>query len=718
MRADLDAIERHTGCSARWTGLRQRVVASLLALLAVIACSGPAPTLQAPTISSFAANPDAIENGEVSTLTWHVVGATSLTLSPNDVDVTGWNAWPVAPTESTTYTLLARNEAGERSRQVAVVVQGTAPTIASFTADPEQVPQGGSSTLSWTVSGANTLTLLPDDVDVTGQASWIVAPEVTTTYTLVAANSTGVREEAATVFVGDLPTIESFAPVGELVNPGLPITVAWLVADADSVTLEGPGLPVRDVGPVGSLEVMPPVPGATYFLRATNDAGPVEATAMASRAVPAFSVLIAGQSNAKGSNISASEALAFIKAESGVWMLGNDYEWKVAYEPTGDCVGHVDLVSIDPRDRTEACTELEQNVAGVSPGVSLANHVAAATGGEVFIVPAAVFGSALNGSRANDNWQPPSDAYDTATLFGSAANRARLSGTKRGAPLGYTFGDDAYGAVLWYQGESDATTSKVEGFYVNTENVLAGFEDVLGARIIIVQLSSRGIGPNLVERNLLYQEVREVQRSMAQGAQTVQGGDASEARPGRHLVVTHDLEMSDGSHLSAEGQFELGRRVSLAVREHLLGEDVDGTGPRLERVEKHSSTVVRVVLDREVTAPASTGPGAYSGYFAAFAGGDEVEISQIVRDHTDSSVVRITLATTVADDVEVEVRYMPPPEKPESMRLDVVRSASCTDPILIQGTSACLPLPAFGTAKSASTASALRLMVIEDDDKD
>ena len=797
MRADADSFELHTGCRRSRTGLRLRVAASVLALLAVIACGGPDPI--APTITSFAASPDVIEAGQMSTLSWQVVDAASLTLLPGGADVTGEKSWLVSPAVSTTYSLLAENAAGGVSREVEVVVRGAgtfgltvavtgegtgtvtsevggiavnsgddavttifdegttvtltataaagsifsrwtggdcdgigaceitldadttvtatfdattdAPVISSFTAHPEQIPQGGSSTLSWNVLGATTLTLLPDDVDVTGHASWIVAPEVTTIYTLVATSSAGVREEAATVFVGDLPTIESFAPVGELVNPGLPITVAWLVADADSVTLEGPGLPVRDVGPVGSLEVMPPVPGATYLLRATNGVGPVEATAMASRAVPAFSVLIAGQSNAKGENVSASEAIGFITAAAGVEMLGNDYVWKVAYEPTGDCVGHVDLVSADPEG---GCTAFDQNTSGVSSGVSLSNHIAAATGGEVFIVPAAKSGSALAGTNANDNWQPGSDRYDRATLFGSAAYRAQRSGIERGAPIGFTFDGAAYGAVLWYQGTSD-TNRTMEAYFGLTDNVLAAFEEELGTQIILVQLSSRNsTSSTAVARNVLYQRIREVQRLMADGARTLTGDPATEARAGRHLVVTHDLPMSDIRHLSAESQVELGRRVSLAVREHLLGEKVDGTGPRLERVERISSsspTVMRVILDREVTAPMSTGPGAYSGYFAAFSDGEEIAISKIELDSSRTSIL-IELSTDVAG--AVEILYMPPAGAPSSIRLDVVRSASCADPIPY--TSACLPLPAFGIDTSVSASRALQLMVDEADE--
>ncbi len=630
-----NAVERPRGHLGWRTVLRPLVAASLLALLAVVACGGPEPTQDQPT-------------------------------------------------------------------------------IASFTADPDQIGPGDSSTLTWSVSGAASLTLFPDGVDVTGRTSWTVEPSVSTTYRLVATNGVGERRASTTVTVGDLPVIESFAAVAApgrteftLVNPGVPVTLAWSVVDADSVTIEGPGLPVRSVGLVDSLEVTPSTVGATYTVRAANGAGPIAASVVVSREVPAFSVLIAGQSNAKGVNVSASEARAFITAAAGVEMLGNDYVWKPAYEPTGDCVGHVDLVSADPDG---GCTAFAQNNSGVSPGVSLANRVAAATGGEVFIVPAAKHGSALNGSQANDTWQPGSDPYDRATLFGSAAYRAQRSGIDRDAPLATTVDGAAYGAVLWYQGTSNTTSvAQTDAFFGLTNTVLRAFEQELGAPVIIVQLSSRG---DFADRNLLYQRVREVQRRMAEGARTVTGTSASEARAGRYLVVTHDLPMGDVRHLNAVAQRELGRRVSLAVREHLLGETGRLTGPRLVGVVKSSPTVVRVVLDRPVTTSSVTTAAAYSGYFAVFAGGEQVAVSEIRRDPNDTSAVRITLASSVAGDVEV--RYMPPVGSPPGIRLDVVRSASCTDPI--PGTNACLPLPAFGVATSAETASALRLMVFDDDE--
>lgn len=78
-----------------------------------------------------------------------------------------------------------------------------APTISSFVATPSSIQSGGSSTLSWSVSGATSLSISPEPGDVTGQSSAEVSPTVTTPYTLTATNANGDTEATATVTVGD-----------------------------------------------------------------------------------------------------------------------------------------------------------------------------------------------------------------------------------------------------------------------------------------------------------------------------------------------------------------------------------------------------------------------------------------------------------------------------------------------------------------------------------
>jgi len=106
-----------------------------------------------------------------------------------------------------------------------------------------------------------------------------------------------------------------------------------------------------------------------------------------SRAKAAISVLIArpAQSNAKGVNLGPNEARAFVIATDPLHMLGNDHQWKPAYEPTGDGVNHVDLVNADPAG---GCTAFNDNSAAVSPGVAFGNSLSAALSGEAFVAQA------------------------------------------------------------------------------------------------------------------------------------------------------------------------------------------------------------------------------------------------------------------------------------------------------------------------------------------
>ncbi len=91
---------------------------------------------------------------------------------------------------------------------------GGAPTISSFTATPDSIQSGGSSTLSWEVSGATTLSISPEPGTVTG-SSVSVSPTTTTDYTLTATNANGTDTETTSVTVGDGPDpIPGDAPQG------------------------------------------------------------------------------------------------------------------------------------------------------------------------------------------------------------------------------------------------------------------------------------------------------------------------------------------------------------------------------------------------------------------------------------------------------------------------------------------------------------------------
>ncbi|MBI2682052.1 MAG: peptidoglycan-associated lipoprotein Pal [Acidobacteriales bacterium] len=107
---------------------------AVLTLLFVLAGCGkkqqaPAPTPPPPPpaapTASITANPQTIERGEVSRLTWRTENATDAFIEPlGTVEANG--SKDVSPNESTTYRLVARGAGGQREATVRVTVNAAA----------------------------------------------------------------------------------------------------------------------------------------------------------------------------------------------------------------------------------------------------------------------------------------------------------------------------------------------------------------------------------------------------------------------------------------------------------------------------------------------------------------------------------------------------------------------------------------------------------------
>ena len=71
------------------------------------------------------------------------------------------------------------------------------------------------------------------------------------------------------------------------------------------------------------------------------------------------------------------------------------------------------------------------------------------------------------------------------------------------------------------------------------------------------------------------------------------------------MVVAFDLPLGDGLHLSGEAKRILGLRFALAMRQHVYGEAVDGTGPRLVSVSLsvQEQPVIRVIFTQIINLP-------------------------------------------------------------------------------------------------------------------
>ncbi len=146
---------------------------------------------EAPVINSFTANRTTVTTSAPVTLNWSVDGATTLTLDPGNINVTGQTSRVVNPATTTTYTLTASNVAGSVQLPLTITV-GPPPVISSFTTSDANPLYGAQVTLAWSASNFDTLSIDQGLGAVFGASGSVtVAPLVTTTYTFTATNGFG-----------------------------------------------------------------------------------------------------------------------------------------------------------------------------------------------------------------------------------------------------------------------------------------------------------------------------------------------------------------------------------------------------------------------------------------------------------------------------------------------------------------------------------------------
>jgi hypothetical protein len=127
------------GCGESGSGLENGTATSLGT--SVQAVKSPteisAVAKSPPAITSFVAQPAAIERGLSTTLSWVVSGATSLSISP-DVGTVSGSSVTVNPSATTTYTLTATNGGGSTTASTSVTVNL-----------PPPPPPGSWASLAW-----------------------------------------------------------------------------------------------------------------------------------------------------------------------------------------------------------------------------------------------------------------------------------------------------------------------------------------------------------------------------------------------------------------------------------------------------------------------------------------------------------------------------------------------------------------------------------------
>lgn len=543
------------------------------------------------------------------------------------------------------------------------------PTITGFYATPEATTPGGTVTLSWQVTGASALELAPIG-PVSGQSATVTIAE-TTTFALIARNAGGTAQRALTVEVGPAPTISRFAAAAPAATYGDVLELHWQTEGATGVAIAGllEGLPSR-----GSARL--PAIRSRYTLIAHNRFGSSQAE-LALEALQ-LTLMIGGQSNAVGYQLLTAPGVVAETNTSGSHMFANDDRYKLAYEPVDDSSGqNPSHGGYDPAPGHSFALRVANRLAESDPAL------------RITLLPTAKGGS--NVSRFSQNsWYPGRALRDRTRVFGDALVRAELLAAQ----------ERPVSALLWYQGEGEAFFYR-NGYLGESLLVFDTLRQELNRElpIIYVQLARVGDDPAASEADnramqLGFQDIREKQRLLEAGAYNPLSGERSRcAQATMHLVVAHDLPMFDRYHLTAEAQQVLGERISRAIRQHLLGEAIDGTGPRLIGISKSGATI-RIAISRTINA--NNGHN-YGGYFSVFdASGQPVDILSIARDEATRSDLLLALARDPGEGYSV--RYMPPPASDLSQAL----SEQVVHHLTPDGFR--LPLPAFGrTVEQPST---------------
>ncbi len=266
-----DSTARTTfGAVAGHTYQFRVTVTDSLGAQAIASTSVTTSDVEAPRIVRFTANPTSIASGASSTLSWEVQNADTVEITHVGMVDPRTGTSNVSPTQTTSYTLTARNSKGSAAASVTVTVNGGSGgvRILNFTGQPTTINAGQSSMLSWQTQGADTVTITSlGSVSPSGSNS--VTPAQTTTYTLTASGSGGQASASVTITViGGQPVIASFTATPASIAAGGTSKLEWTTQNAARVYIIGVGY----VSVNGSVDVRPNTT-TTYHLNAIGQNG-------------------------------------------------------------------------------------------------------------------------------------------------------------------------------------------------------------------------------------------------------------------------------------------------------------------------------------------------------------------------------------------------------------------------------------------------------------
>jgi len=261
-------------------------------------------------------------------------------------------------------------------------------------------------------------------------------------------------------------------------------------------------------------------------------------------------------------------------------------------------------------------------------------------------------------------WDTPLTVDDRTTLIGAMAYRYKIAKAKGGTPV-----------IIWYGHEANAGLAVPD--YTNG-GVGTAYQTAWASLIATV----RGLDPDLTNAPLIYCQLAS-DDTLATAIAHAAAGEAQRQTeltvPNSYMVVTHDLARNastDDIHLSRAGQEALGERIALAIREHVLLEAVNGTGPRLLSAS-YSDNRVTLTFDKAV----NTSAGNYGNLFRIYDDGVEATVTSANRG-TDPTTIDVDCSATLLGSVAATYGFRAGPAS--AARTDFVADADG------------LPLPLFG----------------------
>ncbi|MBN1627070.1 MAG: PASTA domain-containing protein, partial [Deltaproteobacteria bacterium] len=216
------------------------------------------------------ADPDIIEKGGSTVISWTSVLADSCVIEPDIGTVSANGSIVVSPEETTTYVVMASGTDGIVSESVTVtVVDPEVLPYAEISASPLTIGYTDSTTITWNATNAISCTTAPDIGSVSNSGSIIVSPAEDTNYTITANNSGGSTTASVTVNVVCYNPIVNVYIEPDTLELGESAVITWTSQYTDYCEIQ------PDVGQVyasGTVSVLPE-DSIIYMLTATGQCG-------------------------------------------------------------------------------------------------------------------------------------------------------------------------------------------------------------------------------------------------------------------------------------------------------------------------------------------------------------------------------------------------------------------------------------------------------------